>query len=385
MSTLKVDNIQSYTGGGDVTLNGNLDVTGVISGDGSGLTNVPGGGGSDLSSYTGSINQTGGNITLDGDFNLSTFGGSQSVLLDGGGFQVNGSYSNLNGGVIIPYLNGNQKNISVQLSGSNQNYTVGGFDFDGKSYGQIYSVAGGGFNITDAAPEGTFPNVNIQSDNGSVNLRTQTTGSAGGIVNTITGNASFRAINSNTTFSVYAGGPTGVGMGVSPTFGGPGVPFGGNIDSTYGVNIYNTANYNQDTGLALSLADAAGTGTNKIGIFSNFGGAGYQDIMSWEDANNYTDGALQVHQILNVDGSNNAPGNTFDAKDGTGTSKLSVQNAALKAITGADVVVNGTTLIGEGLQLPGIGDYADDTAAAAGGVPLNGVYHTSGTLKIRLV
>jgi hypothetical protein len=30
-------------------------------------------------------------------------------------------------------------------------------------------------------------------------------------------------------------------------------------------------------------------------------------------------------------------------------------------------------------------DYADDTAAAAGGVVLGQVYHTSGTLKIRIV
>jgi len=30
-------------------------------------------------------------------------------------------------------------------------------------------------------------------------------------------------------------------------------------------------------------------------------------------------------------------------------------------------------------------DFADDTAAAAGGVPLNGLYHTSGVVKIRLV
>jgi hypothetical protein len=32
----------------------------------------------------------------------------------------------------------------------------------------------------------------------------------------------------------------------------------------------------------------------------------------------------------------------------------------------------------------GIGDYADDAAAATGGVPVKGLYHTSGTLKIRV-
>lgn len=36
-------------------------------------------------------------------------------------------------------------------------------------------------------------------------------------------------------------------------------------------------------------------------------------------------------------------------------------------------------------RLTGIGDYADDVAADAAGVPVGGVYHTTGTLKVRLV
>jgi hypothetical protein len=35
--------------------------------------------------------------------------------------------------------------------------------------------------------------------------------------------------------------------------------------------------------------------------------------------------------------------------------------------------------------LSGVGGYASDALAAAGGVPLGGVYHTAGALKIRLV
>jgi hypothetical protein len=35
-------------------------------------------------------------------------------------------------------------------------------------------------------------------------------------------------------------------------------------------------------------------------------------------------------------------------------------------------------------KLSGLGDYADDTAAAAGGVPVGGVYHNAGALRIRL-
>ena len=35
-------------------------------------------------------------------------------------------------------------------------------------------------------------------------------------------------------------------------------------------------------------------------------------------------------------------------------------------------------------KLSGLGNYADDTAAAAGGVPIDGVYHNAGALRIRL-
>lgn len=373
MSTLKVDNIQSYTGG-DVTLNGNLDVTGIISGDGSGLTNVPGGG-SDLSSYTGSINQTGGNTTLDGDFNVSTAGGAQQIFFNGGGLAVNGSPAGLNGGINIPY-NGSQKSINVNVSGS-QNYTIGGFDFGGKAYGQIYSTADGGFTITDGAAAGLNSNLRVQSDNGSINTQAATYN-----INQAGNNAIWRAETSNTRLTVF-GGQTGLNINPTP---GSASTFGAVIDASYGFNFFNTSNYNIDAGFAYNLNSATGKGRNKIGFFSNFGGAaGYGDLISFQDANNYTDGAVEVHQILKVDGSNNAPGNTFEVKDGAGTPKLQVTNAALKGFVGVDVVVNGTAEIGQGLNLPGLGDYVDDAAAATGGVPVNGVYRTGNVLKIRIV
>jgi hypothetical protein len=33
--------------------------------------------------------------------------------------------------------------------------------------------------------------------------------------------------------------------------------------------------------------------------------------------------------------------------------------------------------------VPGIKEFADDASAAAGGVPVKGLYHTSGTVKVR--
>lgn len=35
-------------------------------------------------------------------------------------------------------------------------------------------------------------------------------------------------------------------------------------------------------------------------------------------------------------------------------------------------------------KIDGLGDYADDTAAAAGGVPVKGIYRTGNALKVRL-
>lgn len=35
-------------------------------------------------------------------------------------------------------------------------------------------------------------------------------------------------------------------------------------------------------------------------------------------------------------------------------------------------------------KLSGLGNYADDTAAATGGVPVGGIYHNSGALRVRL-
>ena len=86
-----------------------------------------------------------------------------------------------------------------------------------------------------------------------------------------------------------------------------------------------------------------------------------------------------------INGTNAGPGTTLDVYDGAGIPKLQVQNATLKGLTGVDVVVNGTAEIGQGLNLPGLGDYVDDAAAATGGVPVNGVYRTGNVLKIRIV
>jgi len=97
-----------------------------------------------------------------------------------------------------------------------------------------------------------------------------------------------------------------------------------------------------------------------------------------------TNGNLDVNGNGTFSGTNGAPANTFTVKDGAGTSRLEVTNSTLKGFTGIDVIVNGTAVIGEGLQLPALGNYVDDAAAATGGVPVGGVYRTGSALKIRV-
>jgi len=51
---------------------------------------------------------------------------------------------------------------------------------------------------------------------------------------------------------------------------------------------------------------------------------------------------------------------------------------------GLTVTAGGLTVSAGAVAIP-LTDYADDTAAAAGGVAVGALYHTSGTVKVRLV
>ena len=50
-------------------------------------------------------------------------------------------------------------------------------------------------------------------------------------------------------------------------------------------------------------------------------------------------------------------------------------------VNGVDKVIIGASGIQSGVLIT---SYANDTAAAAAGVPVGGLYHTAGTVKIRL-
>jgi len=87
--------------------------------------------------------------------------------------------------------------------------------------------------------------------------------------------------------------------------------------------------------------------------------------------------------------------------DGSGLTGISTINTGSFATTGSNTfignqIVTGSITISGSLDVSGNGyvilskvsasyNYADDSTALAGGVPLGGLYHTSGSIKIRLV
>jgi len=67
----------------------------------------------------------------------------------------------------------------------------------------------------------------------------------------------------------------------------------------YGLNVFNSS-FTIDHGFAYNMNAAAGTGTNKVGIWG-VGSGGYYDFISFEDATNWTDGRIEIHRTLQVD------------------------------------------------------------------------------------
>ena len=79
-------------------------------------------------------------------------------------------------------------------------------------------------------------------------------------------------------------------------------------------------------------------------------------------------------------GLSTTPANNFtlDASANNGTMKLARGNAGATTQDIMTVAANGTVSLN-------LVEYANDSAAATGGVPVGGLYKTSGTVKVRAV
>jgi len=145
--------------------------------------------------------------------------------------------------------------------------------------------------------------------------------------------------------------------------------------SSLTVNTSSYSNYALTASYALNAAAASGfpyTGSADItGSLNLVGSSTFGDTSTYESTHNFT-GTVYITAPSSY--ANNYANNYF-----AGGLGLSIGGDA--EVTGS-LLVQSTTILS---QVSSSFNYANDTAAAAGGVPLGGLYHTSGTIKIRLV
>lgn len=82
-----------------------------------------------------------------------------------------------------------------------------------------------------------------------------------------------------------------------------------------------------------------------------------------------------------------AVGASITDLDGTEIANADITASSISASAIESTPIGATTpaaIAGTTLSLSGLGNYADDAAAAAGLVPVGGIYHTAGALKVRL-
>ena len=157
-------------------------------------------------------------------------------------------------------------------------------------------------------------------------------------------------------------------------------------------NIQSSGSY----GVAVGNIARVSSGTSNIGIGLNCSARGTDNIMIGHDA-----GAGSGYDTLaNRIGIGRQPTVGTDSimignqtvSPNTGAGYIAIGHAAESNAAGAVAIGNSVTastadtVTIKRLQMLDYAslNYADDTAAAAGGVPLGGVYHTSGALKIRI-
>jgi hypothetical protein len=196
------------------------------------------------------------------------------------------------------------------------------------------------------------------------------------------------------------------------------------IDTYFGVHHALSYDYKQYNRLLVG-GDIVTSGSITVGSSANtLGSINGNNIAAGEDVNVTSDYSIAVGRDLYNDNNTAYANATFGLHHSSSNYAQTIVGIASRLDDtgeGAFVVGNGTTpLVGEGtltrsnllvaqgnkVQVTGSLDvtgsmdvdgftilstvsssynFADDSAAASGGVPLGGLYHTSGTIKIRLV
>jgi hypothetical protein len=198
-----------------------------------------------------------------------------------------------------------------------------------------------------------------------------------------------------------ASGANGVSVGRNSTASSTGtVAVGDGADARSVVSVAVGANSditsNATYGIALGSGSRVATSISNIGIGLFCSARGTDNIMIGHDAG----AGSGFDSLANRIGLGKQPQVGTDSiiignqavSPNTGSGYIAIGHAAESNAAGAVAIGNSVTastadtVTIKRLQMLDYAslNYADDTAAAAGGVPLGGVYHTSGALKIRI-
>lgn len=265
----------------------------------------------------------------------------------------------------------------------------------------------------------------IQVSTSGVNFTGTVTGIAAGGMVSGTGTDSIKSADALTTNAATASAndTIAIGNGASATSG-SNIAIGENADAG-GDDFFDRVNIaigkntvaNNERCIAIGLgADA--TGARGIALGEDAQATGPQSIAIGQNASSPAQRGVAIGYSADTGNADIAIGDSASAQanggnvavgkgsNASGLAAVAIGKAAVAAGTdsiaigpGSNATANEAVAIGHDVQattastatvnlfqIAGYASmsYADDTAAAAGGIPLGGVYHTSGALKIRI-
>ena len=317
-----------------------------------------------------STNASGGNM-LFGTLQGQITNGKDNILLGMGGISSSGQGNFMAGGIFTNRLNAGNFNSIIggyyhDINSGQGNAIVGGYN---TQVSADYSFVGGG---TSNSITGRFDNA-ILAGNSNTNAARYAT-VLGGVGNNA-GNGSQKGgiLGGQSNFlsealnGAIVGGSNGT---VSLTWNGVNI-------GPYNSGIYSNQGYGQDQVLSLysaplsNIRQTVGSGTGA------FRGGNVSMYNSWTcDIAGQSGNETNFATIIGSESSNIPGGQTHTVMIGcsgrTGTSDFTTYVETLEAFDGV-VLRNYASL-----------NFASDGAAATGGVPLGGMYHNSGDMKIRI-
>ena len=133
----------------------------------------------------------------------------------------------------------------------------------------------------------------------------------------------------------------------------------------------------------IAIAKSPATAQLDVGGSLNIDGiAGFQNRLALENATNQNQGLRFTHPAGGASGVVNMYYNGVAVGSRFVISRAATGGAEIELESDGDINLNRTG--NGGVLIGGLGNYADDAAAAAAGVPINGLYRNGNDLKIRV-